>query len=1218
MKRCRQVAKARQPADIMGWHFWIDRGGTFTDIVALSPDGSITAEKLLSENPKHYPDAALAGMRRILGVTDNQTFPTRDVESIKMGTTVATNALLERKGERTLLAITRGFADALFIGNQNRPQLFDLKINRPGVLYSETIEVEERVFADGTIGTPLNEDDVRSNLQRAHEKGFRSVAIILLHADRHPTHEQRVAEIATEIGFEQISASHDVIPLMKLIGRGDTTVADAYLSPILKRYVSQVEQRIDGSRLFFMQSNGGLTSAGLFRGKDAILSGPAGGVVGMAGIASSAGIQNVIGFDMGGTSTDVSHFKSDFERTFDSVVAGVRIRAPMMLIHTVAAGGGSMCIFDGLRLRVGPESAGAQPGPVAYRQGGPLTITDCNILLGRIQARHFPSVFGNNGTEPLDTTAVHNAFETLVARVNTTLNTKMSVTKLAEGFIALATDNMANAIKTISVQRGYDISTYSLVSFGGAGGQHACQVADALGIEQILVHPLCGVLSAYGMGMAHLNVVKEQTIAMRLNKQCEERIGQILTDLGKQARLKLNEQGLNDSEISIQEKALIRYDGSDTALAVAVDSLEAMVCAFEQEHRQLFGFIQENKDLVAEAVTVEAFGGGAPPFEQTHDSAPNGSSTAPLEQVDMVCKGEPLATPIYHRTNLEPGHCVQGPALIVEDNATTVVEPDWRALVTNKNHLKLTRQDVISTNRSLGAEIDPVKVEIFNNLFMTIAEQMGAVLRNTAYSVNIKERLDFSCAVFDINGALVANAPHMPVHLGSMGESVRAVLNTHLVDMNPGDVFVTNAPYNGGTHLPDVTVIAPVFDKITNERAFLVAARGHHADIGGISPGSMPPYSTTIDQEGVLIDAVPLVKAGQFLESAMYKNLGSGPYPARNPQQNIADLHAQVAACMTGSAELHKMIDQYGLNGVKAYTQHVQANAEEAVRRVIGNLKNGSFTAPMDDGSHISVAVTVDRKTRSVTVDFSGTSQQRPNNFNAPSAVCRAAVLYVFRTLVDDNIPMNEGCLKPIKLIIPEGSMINPKAPAAVVAGNVETSQIICDALFSALGRLAASQGTMNNLTFGNDSFQYYETICGGAGAGSDFDGADAVHTHMTNSRLTDPEVLEWRFPVVVDSFQVRPGSGGAGLFQGGNGVYRRLKFLDAMTVSILSGRRRTEPFGLNGGQNGRSGETWIERADGTRTNLDFADSTNVTAGDTIVIATPGGGGYGDPNANRQ
>ena len=1202
----------------MGWQFWIDRGGTFTDIVALAPDGSVTTEKLLSDNPKRYQDAALAGMRKILGLHDTDAFPVQAVDSIKMGTTVATNALLERKGERTLLAITRGFADVLLIGNQNRPRLFDLNIRRPQSLYSESIEVEERLYSDGSVETPLNEEATRIQLVKAFEEGFRSVAIILLHADRYPVHENQVAQIAEEVGFQQISTSHDTIPLMKVVGRGDTTVADAYLSPILRRYVDQVNQHVAGSRLFFMQSNGGLTAANLFRGKDAILSGPAGGVVGMAGIAAAAGVQKIIGFDMGGTSTDVSHHAGEFERTFDSNVAGVRIRAPMMLIHTVAAGGGSMCVFDGLRLRVGPESAGAQPGPVAYRQGGPLTITDCNVLLGRIQPQYFPQVFGHKANEPLDHTAVQKAFEALAERVRTTLNAEMDPITLAEGFITLAVENMANAIKTISVQRGYDISSYTLLSFGGAGGQHACRVADALGIIQILIHPLCGVLSAYGMGMADLRVIREQTIALSLDGNYENKIGEVLNDLTQQARRKLNEQGLGNADILVEHRVLMRYAGSDTTLTVPADRVEGMTLAFEAEHRRLFGFIQKNKALVAEAVTVEAYGGGAPVDEKAVAPESHPAPPVPCESVDMVCNGTPVTTPVYQRQDLKPGHHVAGPALIVENNATTVVDPLWKAEVTDQNLLKLSRQDITVDPASLGTEMDPIKVEIFNNLFMTIAEQMGAVLRNTAHSVNIKERLDFSCAVFDAQGALIANAPHMPVHLGSMGESVRAVLTAHEGNMNPGDVFVTNAPYNGGTHLPDITVIAPVFEKISgqNERVFFVAARGHHADIGGLSPGSMPPHSTTIDQEGVLIDAVPLVRKDEFLESEIRSVLETGPYPTRNPDQNIADLTAQIAACTAGAAQLHKMIDEYGLAGVKAYTRHVQDNAEEAVRRVIDNLKNGSFSAPMDDGSRIRVAVAVDHESRSATIDFTGTSEQRPNNFNAPSAVCRAAVLYVFRTLVED-VPMNEGCLKPLKLIIPEGSMINPRPPAAVVAGNVETSQIICDALFGALGRLAASQGTMNNLTFGNETYQYYETVCGGAGAGPEFDGADAVHTHMTNSRLTDPEVLEWRYPVLVEGFGIRTESGGKGRFRGGNGVIRRIRFLEAMSVSMLSGRRRTEPFGLNGGGAGQPGETRIERANGNCTHLDFADSADVKAGDAIVVATPGGGGYGHPSEER-
>ena len=1196
---------------LMGWQFWVDRGGTFTDIVARAPGGQIISSKLLSENPEQYEDAAVTGMRNLLGLDAEAPFPSDQIDSIKMGTTVATNALLERAGEPTLLAITLGFADALFIGTQNRPRLFDLKIERPEKLYGDTVEIEERLFEDGSVETPLNEQRAGEDLRSAFDKGYRSIAIAFLHADRHPAHEQSIADIARDIGFEQISASHDVIPLMKLIGRGDTTVADAYLSPVLRRYVEQVESRVAGSRLLFMQSNGGLTQANLFRGKDSILSGPAGGVVGMAGIAEAAGIKKVIGFDMGGTSTDVSHYNGSFERTFDSTVAGIRVRAPMMNIHTVAAGGGSICLFDGLRFRVGPESAGANPGPAAYRQGGPLTITDCNVLLGRVQPHHFPAVFGAGGNQPLDNAAVTRRFSALSHDVKNALGKDMNPEELAQGFLSIAIENMANAIKTISVQQGYDATTYTLVSFGGAGGQHACQVADVLGMRQVLIHPLAGVLSAYGMGLADLRVLRERTLALSLSENQFDAIGHTLEQLSQEALQKLIDQNIKEQDITVTRSVHIRYSGSDSTLSVPYESVPKMIKNFEDTHYQQFGFLQENKALIADSVSVEAAGGGSPVSENEYVQRPAAQDAEPIEQVKMFCSNHWIDVPVFSRGRMEPGHAVQGPALIVEANATTVVEPDWHAEVSSLHHLVLSRQSAKPAQHTVGLDADPVKIEVFNGLFMAIAERMGAALQNTAHSVNIKERLDFSCAVFDAGGSLVANAPHMPVHLGSMGESVRAILTAHSANMRPGDVYCTNAPYNGGTHLPDITVVAPVFARCSEERVFFVAARGHHADIGGISPGSMPPNSRTIVEEGVLIDAAPLVREQQFLEDQLRAALSSADFPARNIDQNLADLRAQLAACTKGSAELHAMIDEFGLDGVQAYTGYVQRNAEEAVRRAIDQLNDGSFVAPMDDGSKICVSVSIDKAARSATIDFSGTSQQRSNNFNAPAAVCRAAVLYVFRTLVDDDIPLNEGCLKPLNLIIPEGSMLNPRSPAAVVAGNVETSQIICDALYGALGKLAASQGTMNNLTFGNDTYQYYETLCGGSGAGPDFDGADAVHTHMTNSRLTDPEVLEWRYPVLVESFGIRKASGGAGKQCGGNGVERRIRFREPMTVAMLSGRRTTRPFGLDGGGEGSPGKTWIERADGTQRAMESADSADVAAGDTIVIATPGGGGFG-------
>lgn len=1197
----------------MAWQFWIDRGGTFTDIVARAPDGKIESTKLLSENPTHYADSAIEGMRRVLGLSAQDAFPSKDVDAIKMGTTVATNALLERKGERTLLAITDGFADALHIGTQQRPRLFDLHIQRPSMLYSDVLEIQERLYANGEIETALDEKTAYEGLSAAFEKGYTSVAIALLHADRHPLHEKKISEIAKDIGFTQVSASHDVIPLMKLVGRGDTTVADAYLSPTLRHYVEQVSDNVGNARVLFMQSNGGLMDAHQFRGKDSILSGPAGGVVGMVGVATSAGFNKVIGFDMGGTSTDVTHYAGSYERTLDATVAGVRIRAPMMDINTVAAGGGSQCIFDGLRLRVGPESAGSNPGPASYRKGGPLTVTDCNVLLGRIQPQHFPHVFGTNADEPLDAEAVQIKFRALTDTTAATIGSKRTPEALADGFLTLAVENMANAIKKISVQRGRNVSEYTLVCFGGAGGQHACRIADSLGIQKIFVPPFSGVLSAYGMGLADLRVIKEQTHSQPLDETQFDTVLTSLSALSKKARDELEAQGIPESDIQVIEHLHIHYEGSDSSIPIIASDLSTIIEEFETEHLRLYGFLQHGKQLVIEILTSEAVGGGASPEHAAPLISDSSRTDKPIESVQMWADETWRLAPVYKSDSLPPGASIPGPAILIDANATTVVEPGWQADVSDDSSLVLTRPTHKEMQNIVSTQADPILIEIFNSLFMSIAEQMGAALQNTAHSVNIKERLDFSCAVFNNNGELVANAPHMPVHLGSMGESVRAIITAHSETMKTGDAFITNAPYNGGTHLPDITVVMPVFDTVTGERVFFIAARGHHADIGGLTPGSMPPNSRTIDEEGILFDALPLVRDGEILESNIRASLASGQYPARSPDQNMADLRAQIAACTKGATELHAMISHYGLAGVKAYTGHVQNNAEEAVRRAIDSLEEGSFSAPTDDGSEVCVSISIDRETRSATIDFTGTSKQRPSNYNAPSAVCRAAVLYVFRTLVDDDIPLNEGCLKPLTLIIPEGSMLNPAHPAAVVAGNVETSQIICDALYGALGRLAASQGTMNNLTFGNATHQYYETLCGGTGAGTSFDGTDAIHSHMTNSRLTDPEVLEWRYPVLLESFRIRKGSGGAGRHTGGDGVARKIRFLEPMSAAILSGRRTTEPFGLSGGDAGLTGKTEVIRADGSRTVLRYADHADLDPGDVISIATPGGGGFGKP-----
>jgi 5-oxoprolinase (ATP-hydrolysing) len=1167
------------------WHFWIDRGGTFTDIVARSPETKLISKKLLSENATLYSDAAVAGIRAIFeeyeGLAPDAPFPADRIAVIKMGTTVATNALLTRGGEPALLAITQGHADALSIGSQARPRLFDLHIKKPHLLYANVVEIPERMSAHGETLRPLDETESRRRLAAAYAGGLRSIAVVLMHGYRFAAHERRVAELAREIGFTQISVSHVVNPLMKLVPRGDTTVADAYLSPVLRRYISQVNAQIEGgggrTRLMFMQSSGGLTQAAHFHGKDAVLSGPAGGVVGAAETARTAGFDRIIGFDMGGTSTDVCHVAdAGYERTSESTVAGVRLRAPMMLIHTVAAGGGSLLIFDGLRFRVGPESAGADPGPACYGKGGPLTVTDANLLLGKIDPTKFPQVFGPGGDQPLDIAVVRTKFADLAEAVEAATHQPWTAEKLAEGFIALAVDNMARAIRKISVERGFDVTAYTLACFGGAGGQHACLVADALGMPRIYIHPLAGVLSAYGIGLAVLRVIKECAVETAVD---DAAVAAALADLEADARASLVAQGVPEDKIAVQRRLRVRYAGTDTALAIAYDSPPRMTGAFVASHKSQFGFLMEGRALICEAAVVEA-----------SEIAPPAS--APRLEGDLA-----------------PGAAIEGPAVLSGALATTVIEPGWRCTGQANGGLVLDRISARAQDITDG-KADPLRIEIFNNLFMSIAEQMGAVLQNTAQSVNIKERLDFSCALFDENANLIANAPHIPVHLGSMGESVRAVMRRH-GDMKDGDVFVLNNPYDGGTHLPDITVVTPVFLPGEPRPRFYVASRGHHADIGGTTPGSMPPLSRTLGEEGVLIDNLVLVKGGIFQEAGLRAVLTAPPCPVRNVEMNLADLRAQAAANAKGAAELRRIAAELGPDTVVAYMGHVQDHAEEAARRVIATLTPGSFTCPLDDGGAVKVAVTIDRPNRTATIDFTGTSAQRSNNFNAPSAICRAAVLYVFRTLIADEIPLNEGVLRPLKLIIPPGSMLNPRFPAAVVAGNVETSQIICDALYGALGVLAASQGTMNNLTFGNARHQYYETIAGGSGAGDGFDGASAVQTHMTNSRLTDPEVLEWRYPVTVEEFSIRAGSGGTGRHTGGNGVRRLIRFHEAMTAAILSGRRTTAPFGLHGGGGGLAGETVITRADATVQTLGATAEAAVEPGDVVTVLTPGGGGYG-------
>ncbi len=1309
------------------WQFWIDRGGTFTDVVGRRPDGSLATHKLLSENPEQYRDAAVAGIRHLLGLRVDEPITPALVECVKMGTTVATNALLERKGEPTLLVTTNGFRDALRIGYQERPRIFDRHIVLPELLYSRVIEAQERVAADGSVVQPLDEPHLRERLWAAFDAGLRSVAIVFMHGYRFTAHELAAEALARECGFTQVSVSHKVSPLMKLVGRGDTTVVDAYLSPILRRYVDQVAGEMPGVKIFFMQSSGGLTDAHAFQGKDAILSGPAGGIVGMVRTAQlarddlSAGAPHpnplpqagegagqslsdpqgdraalplppagegwgegdgvrIIGFDMGGTSTDVSHFAGEFERAFETQVAGVRMRAPMMSIHTVAAGGGSILSFDGARFRAGPQSAGANPGPACYRRGGPLAVTDANVMVGKIQPAHFPAVFGPQANEPLDGDVVVQRFTALAAEITAATGTERTPEAVAEGFIDIAVGAMANAIKKISVARGYDVTRYALQCFGGAGGQHACLVADALGMNRVFVHPLGGVLSAYGMGLADQNVMREAAVERPLDEELSA-IEARVDALAAEAANALARQGAGSGDVQVHRRAHVRYEGTDSALVVPFGTAAEMRAAFEAAYRQRFAFLMSERRLIVEAVSVEAVAAGDAPAETVHPLHDEGAAPA-TDTVRVYSGGQWWNAALVVREHAKPGHTIDGPAVIAEKNATTVVEPGWRARVTALDHLVLDRVAPREARQAIGTTVDPIMLEVFNNLFMNIAEQMGLQLQNTAYSVNIKERLDFSCALFDAEGNLIANAPHMPVHLGSMSESIKTVVARNAGRMKPGDVFMLNDPYHGGTHLPDVTVVTPVYMEVgpadptphsppggrpgwglggteaatrepppqpspsgggSEEAAspsgggsqdgaelplplagegarrpvFYVGSRGHHADIGGTTPGSMPPFSTRIEEEGVQIDNVKLVDGGQLLETEVLALLASGEYPSRNPQQNLADLKAQIAANEKGVQELKRAVAQFGLPVVQAYMRHVQDNAEESVRRVITKLRDGAFTLPLDNGAQISVAIRVNAAERTAEIDFTGTSPQLTNNFNAPTAVCMAAVLYVFRTLVNDDIPLNAGCLKPLKVIIPDGSMLNPHPPASVVAGNVETSTCITNALYGALGVMAAGQCTMNNFTFGNARYQYYETISGGSGAGPGFDGTSVVQTHMTNSRLTDPEVLEFRFPVRLESYAIRKGSGGGGAHKGGDGGVRRVRFLEAMTASILSNGRVAGAFGLEGGTAGQPGINRVERADGSVVKLGHIGSVEMQPGDVFVIATPGGGGYGVPGAGR-
>ncbi len=1196
------------------WDFWIDRGGTFTDIVGRSPTGSLHPHKLLSENPEAYRDAAIQGIKDILGLSAAEKIPSDRVGNVKMGTTVATNALLERKGDRTALLITKGFRDMLEIGYQARPDIFAKEIIKPELLYEKVVEVDERVLADGTLERPLDLEALKKELEGIKADGIDSIAITLIHAWKYEDHEKSTAELVRSMGFKQVSVSHEVSPLVKLIGRGDTTVVDAYLSPILRRYVEQVSSELgEGPNLMFMMSSGGLTAADIFQGKDAILSGPAGGVVGAVETSKLAGFEKMIGFDMGGTSTDVSHFDGELERAFETEVAGVRMRAPMMRIHTVAAGGGSILSFKDGRFQAGPDSAGANPGPACYRRGGPLAVTDANVMVGKLQPEHFPSIFGPNQNEPLDTQTVRDKFSDLADQVGT------SAEEVADGFLKIAVENMANAIKKISVQRGYDVTEYALNCFGGAGGQHACAVADALGMETVLIHPFSGILSAYGMGLAQVRSSRSRALIEPLEEDLLEKLRSEETGLKNETESELSEQGVSDSDISSFTRIHIRYDGTDLALPVPFADVETMVKTFETNHRKQFGFIFENKRMIVEAVEVESVGGGAG-LSETSNPLVTDTHTAD-ETTRIFSDGGWHDTGVHFRKNLKPGNKVEGPALIIEPHQTIVVEPEWQAHINALDHIVLSRAKAKERISAIGTNADPVMLEVFNNLFMTIAEQMGVTLQNTSYSVNMKERLDFSCAVFAADGSLVANAPHMPVHLGSMDRCVESVIKDNVGNINPGDVFIQNAPYNGGTHLPDVNVVTPVFDEADKDILFYVAARGHHADIGGMAPGSATPLATHVDEEGVLIDNFKLVKAGVIDEAGMRKILTDHPWPARNPDENMADIRAQIASNEKGVIELRKMVEHFTLPVVQAYMQHVQDNAEESVRRVIDRLSDCEYTLHTDNDQQICVKITVDHDNREATVDFTGTSEIQKNNFNAPEPVCRAAVLYVFRIMVENDIPMNAGCLKPINIIIPEGCMLKPRYPSAVIAGNTETSQQVTNCMLMALGAFANGPGTMNNLTYGNAKYQNYETMCGGAPAGRmndgrGFAGASAVHVHMTNTRLTDPEVLEMRYPVVVEEFKIRRGSGGSGEYPGGDAVSRTLRFEEDMTCAILASSRYNPPRGLLGGGDGEPGSTWVRRLDGNLQELKHCEQTEIQSGEAVILNTPAAGGYGENPAS--
>lgn len=1242
------------------YRFSIDRGGTFTDIYAEVPgEPGYRVIKLLSEDPQNYADAPREGIRRILTEmgacrADGDCVSADPIEWIRMGTTVATNALLERKGARCALLVTRGFGDILQIGNQDRPHIFDLEIRKPELLYETVIEIDERLrflradepppaepVVEGITGDrlvvlqPLDSEALRPQLQQVYDRGIRSLAVVLMHAYAWPGHELAIGRLAEEIGFAQISLSSQVMPRIKLVARGDTTMVDAYLNPHIRNYLDSFRQgfedRLANTSLLFMQSDGGLARAGDFTGSRAILSGPAGGVVGyaMTTFEQESG-QPVIGFDMGGTSTDVSRFGGDYELVFETETAGVRIQAPQLHIKTVAAGGGSRLFFENNMFMVGPESAGAHPGPVCYRKNGYLAVTDANLVLGRIQPKYFPHIFGTGENQPLDLAASRRVLAELADRINAANRQKglpdMSVEQVALGFLQVANEVMVRPIREISVMRGYDIKEHVLAVFGGAGPQHACAIARSLGIPDIFIHRFSGILSAYGIGMADVIVDLQKPSSVRYQPQILPDIEKQVAGLREQAYADLLRQGFAADAVDSTAFLNLRYKGTDTPQMIAWPEDNDFARVLSETYLREFGFDLDGRDILIDDVRVRARGKTSGLRRLTISGA---QGPAPqLDTVQCYFEGGWQATAVYDLAQLGAGYCIAGPAIIVHETSTILVEPDCTASITGSGDVRL--QVGSGVRQRVGTEMDPIQLSIFSNLFMSIAEQMGRMLQKTAISTNIKERLDFSCALFGPSGELVANAPHLPVHLGAMSEAVKEQIRRRKDDLMPGDVLVSNHPVAGGSHLPDITVITPVFRE--GEIIFWVAARGHHADIGGISPGSMPPNSRRIEEEGACITSFKLVENGRFQEEGIAELLLAPGKLERGPGQpkisgtrlledNISDLKAQVAANQKGIELVLEMVDHYGLDVVQAYMRHVQDAAEDAVRTRLRELSQSkgmqardSVSAMdfMDDGSPIVLKMTIDRSDGSAVFDFSGTGPQVWGNCNAPKAVTKSAILYCLRCLIKKDLPLNHGCLLPITIHIPPGSLLDPSPEAAVVGGNVLTSQRVVDVVLKAFGVAAASQGCMNNFTFGNERFGYYETVGGGAGAGPCWHGQTGVHTHMTNTRITDPEILERRYPLLLREFSVRRGSGGQGRFNGGDGLIREVEFLVPLNAAILSERRVYAPYGLAGGQPGARGHNLFICKDGRTISMGSKNEIMAGPGDRFRILTPGGGGYGE------